>query len=152
MSELTRQLTAQLQSACHCYPGGQRAVFQAMREKSGSKRADSTLYGCFNPNATSEDKALRLDDFILATEITGAHDALRRLAAHFGYSLASLAPCEPDAPTPEAEMVQDYAAVVAFHKGCESFLQDEIDKIELDALRLAALTEISQTFWKTVDP
>ena len=103
-SQTVTRLTSQ---ACTQYPGGLRAVFSVIREQEGdAARSESTFYADLNANPSSQGK-LKVRDLISCMQITGNHDALRYLAAHFGYALTSLSAVEPDAPTVEAEMLQE---------------------------------------------
>lgn len=140
-----------ISEACVRYPnGGLRAVFQAIQEKGGKKRSESTFYADFNPNESSQGN-LKVADFMAAMEITGEYEALRYMAAYFGFSLIRLSSVEPDAPTVEAEMLQDYPRLVDFHKGCQEFLKGRIDRFQLDVLKDALITDIRETFIKATD-
>lgn len=150
MSKPFQTVTRLISGACARYPGGLRAVFQAIQEKGGRKRSESAFYADFNPNESSQGN-LKVADFMAAMEVTGEHDALRYLAAHFGYTLASNEPPEADAPTPEAEMLQDYPALVRYHESCAAYLGGKITKLELDALKDAVITEIRQTFFRVTE-
>lgn len=120
MEDPSRTVTRLISQACSQYPGGLRAVVNLIRQHDGDRpRSESTLYADFNPNPTSTGK-LKVRDLMQAMEITGNHGVLRYMAAHFGYSLTSLTSVEPDAPTLEGEMLQDYPAVVAFHEAIQA--------------------------------
>ena len=80
-----------------------------------------------------------------AMEITGEYDALRYMAAYFGFSLSRLSSVEPDAPTVEAEMLQDYPALVAFHESVQAFRNGDIPYETVLAKMDGALTDIRQT-------
>ncbi|WP_308775530.1 hypothetical protein [uncultured Bilophila sp.] len=67
-----------------------------------------------------------------------------------GYSLASAADEEPDAPTLEAEALQDYPPLVAFHEGCKLYRQGKITLAQLDELKDRAFKEVRETFCRTV--
>lgn len=58
---------------------------------------------------------------------------------------------KPDAPTVEAEMLQDYPALVEFHKACQEHIEGRIDLVTLDAKEDAAISDIRQTFAKAVE-
>lgn len=141
-SQTVTRLTSQ---ACAQYPGGLRAVFSAIREKEGNAaRSESTLYADLNPHPTSQGK-LKVRDFMACMEITGNIEPLRYMASLFGYSLTPLSGVEPDAPTVEAEMLQDYPAVVAFHQAIQDFQQGKV-KYETVLARLeGAMLDLRQT-------
>ena len=141
-SQTVTRLTSQ---ACAQYPGGLRAVFSAIREKEGNAaRSESTLYADLNPHPTSQGK-LKVRDFMACMEITGNIEPLRYMASLFGYSLTALSSVEPDAPTVEAEMLQDYPAVVAFHEAVQDFRRGTV-KYETVLARLeGALLDLRQT-------
>lgn len=127
METPSQTVTRLLNQACAQYPGGLRAVFAAIRAKEGSSaRSESTFYADLNPHPTSQGR-LKVKDFITSMEITGNIEPLRFLVAYFGYSLTSLSSVEPDAPTIEAEMLQDYPAVVAFHESVRAFKRGEAE-------------------------
>ena len=111
MDNPSQKVTRLISEACARHPGGLRAVFLAIQEKSGRTRSDSTFYADFNPNVSSLGN-LKLADFMAAMEITGEYDALRYLAAWFGFSLTRLESATPDAPTVEAVADQITAAQI----------------------------------------
>ena len=76
-----------------------------MRERHGL--SESSVYADLNPN--NGQSTLRVWELVRVMEATGEHGPLRELANWFGYSLASAADEEPDAPTLEAEALQDHA-------------------------------------------
>ena len=57
---------------------------------------------------------------------------------------------EPDAPTLEAEALQDYPPLVAFHEGCKLYRQGKITLAQLDELKDRAFKEVRETFCRTV--
>ena len=57
---------------------------------------------------------------------------------------------EPDAPTLEAEALQDYPPLVAFHEGCKLYRQGKITLTQLDELKDRAFKEVRETFCRTV--
>ncbi len=145
MESASQTVTRLLNQACAQYPGGLRAVFTAIREKEGgSARSESTFYADLNPNPTSQGK-LKVKDFVACMEITGNVDALRYMVSLFGYSLTSISCVEPDAPTVEAEMLQDYPAVVAFHESVQAFKRGEAEYETVLARLEGALLDLRQT-------
>lgn len=145
MEDPSRTVTRLLNQACSQYPGGIRAVVAIIRERDGDHpRSESTLYADFNPNPTSTGK-LKVRDLMQAMLITGNHEALRYIAAYFGYSLTSLSCVEPNAPTVEAEMLQDYPAVVAFHEAVQAFQRGEVNYENVLARLEGALLDLRQT-------
>lgn len=145
MEDPSRTVTRLISQACSQYPGGLRAVVNLIRQHDGDRpRSESTLYADFNPNPTSTGK-LKVRDLMQAMEITGNHGALRYMAAHFGYSLTSLTSVEPDAPTLEGEMLQDYPAVVAFHEAIQAFRHGEVEYETVLARLEGALLDLRQT-------
>ena len=66
------------------------------------------------------------------------------------YSLASAADEEPDAPTLEAEALQDHLPLVAFHEGCKLYRQGKLTLTQLDELKDRAFKEVRETFCRTV--
>ena len=78
-------------------------------------------------------------------EVTGDLRALRCLAAAFGQSLSSLDAVEPDAPTVEAEMLQDYQAVVEFHAAVKRYQEGKETSVEVLTKLDAALLDLRQT-------
>lgn len=145
METPSQTVTRMTNQACAQYPGGLRAVFAAIRQKEGNAaRSESTFYADLNPNPTSLGK-LKVKDFMACMEITGNVDPLRFMAGYFGYSLINLACITPDAPSVEAEMLQDYPAVVAFHEAVQKFRHSEIPYETLLARLEAALLDLRQT-------
>ncbi len=145
MESPSQTVTRLLNQACSQYPGGLRAVFSAIREKEGdAARSESTFYADMNPNPTSTGK-LKARDLIACMEITANVEPLRYMASLFGYSLTRLSAVEPDAPTVEAEMLQDYPAVVAFHESVQNFRRGEIRYETVLARLEAALLDLRQT-------
>lgn len=144
MENPAQKVTRLISEACARYPGGLHEVFKVIQEKGGKKRSSSTSYADFNPNPTSLG-SLKIADFMQALEITGSHEALRYMAAYFGYSLIGLASVEPDAPTVEAEMLQDYPAVVAFHEAVKNYRAGEGDYETVLAKMEAVTTDLRQT-------
>lgn len=146
MDSPSQKVTRLISQACNQYPGGLRAVFAAIREQPESaQRSESTFYADFNANASSNGN-LKVRDFLSAMQITGDVSALRYIASLFGYTLTSFSSIEPDAPTVEAEMLQDYPALVDFHKSCQEHISGNMDIETLNAKEDAAISDIRQTF------
>lgn len=145
METPSQSVTRLINQACAQYPGGLRAVFVAIRAREGgAARSESTLYADLNPNPTSQGK-LKVKDFMACMEITGNIEPLRYMASLFGYSLTNLVGITPDAPTVDAEMLQDYPAVVAFHEAVQDFRRGLV-KYETVLARLeGALLDLRQT-------
>lgn len=144
MDTPSQKVTRLISEACARYPGGMRAVFQAIQQKGGRKRSESGFYADFNANAASSGN-LKMADFMAALEVTGEYDALRYLAAYFGFALTHLESVEPDAPTVEAEMLQDYPAVVAFHEAIRAFGGGSIEYETVLARLEGAIMDLRQT-------
>lgn len=145
MEDPSQTVTRLVYQACSQYPGGIRAVVSIIRERDGDRpRSESTLYADFNPNPTSAGK-LKVRDLMQAMTITGDHGALRYMAGYYGYALTSLTNVQPDAPTVEAEMLQDYPAVVAFHESIKAFRRGEVKYETVLARFEGALLELRQT-------
>lgn len=145
MDSPSQKVTRLMNQACVQYPGGLRAVFMTIQEMEGSRKSEQTFYADFNPNPSSNGN-LKVRDFISAMQVTGDISALRYIASLFGYTLTSLSGVEPDAPTVEAEMLQDYPALVEFHKACQEHISGKLDIQTLDAKEDAAISDIRQTF------
>ncbi len=145
MESPSQSVTRLTNQACAQYPGGLRAVFAAIREREGdAARSESTFYADLNPNPTSQGK-LKVRDFMACMEITGNVEPLRYMASLFGYSLTPLACVEPDAPTMEGEMLQDYPAVVAFHEAVKDYQSGKIEYETVLARLEGALLDLRQT-------
>lgn len=145
MEDPSQTVTRLVSQSCSQYPGGIRAVVATIRERDGERRrSESTLYADFNPNPTATGK-LKVRDMMQAMSITGNHEALRWMASYYGYMLTSLSSAEPDAPTVESEMLQDYPAVVSFHEAVQVFMRGEVDGETVLARLDAAVLELRQT-------
>lgn len=142
MNKLLQAVAAKTYQLCRTYPGGIRAMFAGMREQHGL--SESSVYADLNPN--NGQSTLRVWELVRVMEATGEHGPLRELANWFGYSLASAADEEPDAPTLEAEALQDYPPLVAFHEGCKLYRQGKITLAQLDELKDRAFKEVRETF------
>ena len=132
MNKLLQAVAAKTYQLCRTYPGGIRAMFSGMRERHGL--SESSVYADLNPN--NGQSTLRVWELVRVMEATGEHGPLRELANWFGYSLASAADEEPDAPTLEGEALQDYPPLVAFHEGCKLYRQGKIKMCIRDRLRI----------------
>ena len=146
MNKLLQAVAAKTYQLCRTYPGGIRAMFAGMRERHGL--SESSVYADLNPN--NGQSTLRVWELVRVMEATGEHGPLRELANWFGYSLASAADEEPDAPTLEAEALQDYPPLGAFHEGCKLYRQGKITLAQLDELKDRAFKEVRETFCRTV--
>lgn len=145
METPSQTVTRMLNQACVQYPGGLRAVFSAIREKEGdAARSESTFYADMNPNPTSTGK-LKVRDLIACMEITANVEPLRYMASLFGYSLTRLSAVEPDAPTVEAEMLQDYPAAVAFHQAIQDYREGAVEYETVLARLEGVVLEFRQT-------
>lgn len=145
MEDPSLTVTRLVSQACSQYPGGIRAVVAAIREKDGDRpRSESTLYADFNPNPTSNGK-LKVRDLLHSMSITGDHEALRYIAGCYGYCLTRLTSIEPNAPTVEAEMLQDYPALVAFHEAIQAFRRGEVEYETVLARLEVAQLDLRQT-------
>lgn len=147
MRDASLQITRLAGQACAQYPGGKRAVFRAIAAQAAEPKAESTFYAQFNGNASS-DKALTLENLLWAMKLTGDLSPLRYMACLFGYSLVSLDSAEPDAPTVEAEMLQDYPALVALHEAVLAYGRGEISFETVLARMTVATNEIIETVAK----
>lgn len=138
-----QRICALLQQACSTYPGGMRAVRQAIADRKGvSERSESTFYANMNPNGAGK---LKVEEMMGVMEVTGDLRALRCLAATFGQSLSSLDAIEPDAPTVEAEMLQDYPAVVEFHAAIKRYQEGRETSVEVLTKLETAILDLRQT-------
>ena len=146
MNKLLQAVAAKTYQLCRTYPGGIRAMFAGMRERHGL--SESSVYADLNPN--NGQSTLRVWELVRVMEATGEHGPLRELANWFGYSLASAADEEPDAPTLEAEALQDYPPLVASHEGCKRYREGKLTLAQLDELKDRAFKEVRETFCRTV--
>ena len=144
METPSQTITRMTNQACAQYPGGLRGVFAAIREREGETRSESTFYADLNPNPTSLGK-LKVRDFMACMEITGNIEPLRFMAGHFGYALTSMASVEPDAPTVEEEMLQDYHALTTYVQAVQAYRRGEVNATTVLARLDAALVELRQT-------
>lgn len=140
----SQKVTRLISQACAQYPGGLRAVFRQIQMIEGKKKSETSFYADFNANETSNGN-LKVRDFLNAMQVTGDYEALRYIAAMFGFSLTPISSIEPDAPTVEAEMLQDYPAVVAFHDAVKSFRSGSLEYETVLARLEGALLDLRQT-------
>lgn len=124
MSDIARKVTELAQEAINRAPVGMRAfhAILAAEEKAENEkgRAYSTLCADFSPHKSSNGN-LKVSDWVRSMEYTGEYDSLRRLLAHFGMLPTPMYAVTPDAPTLDAEMLQDYPAMVGFHQAVQDF-------------------------------
>lgn len=132
-----------VQKAARLYPGGIRGMASEM------DMAPSSLGNILNPYADRSVVKLGLEQALFIMKTSEDISALRIMASEFGCSLSS-ATDEPDAPTFEAEALQDYPPLVAFHEGCKRFRDGELSAAELDEFKDKAVREIRETFTRTL--
>ncbi len=153
MTDAERKTTSLTQAAAQGYPGGMTAVVRIITKDdavAGRKaRAASTLYGDFSPHESSNGR-LKVGDMIRVMQITGDHEPLRFLAALFGYTISPLNPHEPDAPTLEAEALQDYPDVVALHRALCAYRDGQTTMEACLALLETATSNLRQTFSRAI--
>lgn len=150
MKEQLQRITSLLAQSCATYPSGKRGVFEAMEALEGKTLKESSLYAALNSNPTAPD-TLKVSQLISVMRVTADVSALRFLAAMFGYSLVAHDASEPDAPTIEAEMLQDFPAVVRFHEIAQSYIDGNASVSDLLQSQEHALSELRQTTAKTVE-
>lgn len=142
---------ASVHKICTQFEGGATAILDLFLAEDGDKpRSKATLCADLNPNPTSSGK-LKARDMYRLMKIAHNFEPLRVMAAMCGFSLVSMNGEKPDAPTVEAEMLQDYPALVEFHKACQEHIEGRIDLVTLDAKEDAAISDIRQTFAKAVE-
>lgn len=144
MNEHLQRITALLAQACATYPSGKRGVFEAMEALEGKTLKESSLYAALNSNPTAPD-TLKVSQLISVMRITADVSPLRYMAAMFGQALMSIEADEPDAPTAEGEMLQDFPAVVYFHEIGQRLLAGDATLTELLQAQELALAELRQT-------
>ncbi len=132
-----------VQKAARLYPGGIRGMASEM------DMAPSSLGNILNPYADRSVVKLGLEQALFIMKTSEDISALRIMASEFGCSLSS-ATDEPDAPTFEAEALQDYPPLVAFHEGCKLYRQGKLTLAQLDELKDRAFKEVRETFCRTV--
>lgn len=128
-----------VQKAARQYPGGIRGMASEM------DMAPSSLGNILNPYADRSTVKLGLEQSLFIMKASRDISALRLIASEFGCSL-SCADDEPNAPTLEAEALQDYPPLVAFHEGCKRYRDGKLSGAELDKLKDEAFREIRETF------
>lgn len=150
MNEHLQRITALLAQACATYPGGKRGVFKAIEASEGKTLSESSFYAALNSNPTAPD-TLKVSQFISITRVTGVNDGVRYFAAMLGQSLMSIEADEPDAPTVEGEMLQDFPALVHFHDVGQKLLRGEATIIDFLQAQELALAEVRQTTAKVIE-
>lgn len=146
MNDAERKVTELTQNALLRYPGGMRAAIRVM----GLERAYSTIVGDLNPN--SMQGRLKVDTLIKTMEITGDLSPLHFLNGHFGQSATSFLNDTPDAPTVEAEMLQDYPALVNYHNAVKDYTAGKTkDLTESIEFLEAARRELNETLNKAIE-
>ena len=123
-------------------------IVDSADKKGVSERSESTFYANMNPNGAGK---LKMEEFMGVMEVTGDLRALRCLAAFFGQSLVPLEAAEPDAPTVEAEMLQDYPAVVEFHAAAKRYQEGKETSVEVLTRLEAAVLDLRQTASMTLE-
>lgn len=149
MNEHLQRITALLAQACATYPGGKRGVFKAIEASEGKTLSESSFYAALNSNPTAPD-TLKVSQFISITRVTGVNDGVRYFAAMLGQALMSIEADEPDAPTAESEMLQDFPAVVYFHEVGQRLIAGEATLTEFLQAQELALAELRQTTAKVI--
>lgn len=149
MNEHLQRITALLAQACATYPGGKRGVFNAIKASEGKSLSESSFYAALNSNPTAPD-TLKVSQFISITRVTGVNDGVRYFAAMLGQTLMSLEADEPDAPTAEGEMLQDFPALVHFHEVGQRLINGESTLTEFLQAQELALAELRQTTAKVI--
>lgn len=136
---------ASVYKICTQFEGGITAILDLFLAEDGDKpRSKATLYGDLNPNSTNLGR-LKAKDMYRFMKIAHNFEPLRVMAAMCGFSLVSLSSVEPDAPTVEQEMLQDYPAVVAFHEAIQNFRSGNTDYETVLARLEGALLDLRQT-------
>lgn len=149
MNEHLQRIASLLSQACATYPGGKGGVFKAIEASEGKSLSASSFYAALNYNPTAQD-TLKVSQLISVMRVTGVKDALRFLAAMFGQSLMTIEADEPDAPTAEGEMLQDFPAVVYFHAVGQRLIRGEATLTEFLQAQELALAELRQTTAKVI--
>lgn len=149
MNEHLQRITALLAQACATYPGGKRGVFKAIEASEGKSLSESSFYAALNSNPTAPD-TLKVSQFISITRVTGVNDGVRYFAAMLGQALMSIEADDPDAPTAESEMLQDFPAVVYFHEVGQRLIAGEATLTEFLQAQELALAELRQTTAKVI--
>lgn len=150
MKEQLQRITSLLAQSCATYPSGKRGVFEAMEALEGKTLKESSLYAALNSNPTAPD-TLKVSQLISVMRVTADVSALRFLAAMFGYSLVAHDASEPDAPTIEGEMLQDFPAIVHFHSIVTKYTRQCTGVADLLQAQEMALSELRQTTAKAIE-
>ena len=114
-----------VQKAARLYPGGIRGMASEM------DMAPSSLGNILNPYADRSVVKLGLEQALFIMKTSEDISALRIMAS-------------------EAEALQDYPPLVAFHEGCKRFRDGELSAAELDEFKDKAVREIRETFTRTL--
>lgn len=138
-------ILASVSKVCSQFEGGITAILDVLLAEEGERRrAKATLYSDLNPNQTSLGR-LKARDMYRLMKIANNFEPLRIMAAMCGFSLISLSSIEPDSPSLEGEMLQDYPAVVAFHESIQAFKRGEISYDNVLAKMENATSDLRQT-------
>lgn len=136
---------ASVHKMCVQFGGGISGIVDLLLDMEGDKRrAKATLYSDLNPNPSSLGR-LKARDMYLLMKIAQNFEPLRILAAMCGFSLISLSNVEPDAPTVEAEMLQDYPALVAFHETLQQYRDGKVEYVAVLNRLQVLWNEINET-------
>jgi len=149
MNEQLQRITSLLSQACATYPGGKRGVFGAIEAIEGKTLKESSLYAALNSNPTAPD-TLKVSQLISVMRVTADITPLRYLAAMFGQALVPYEGEEPDAPTAEGEMLQDFPAVVNFHDVGQRLIKGKAALTDFLQAQELALAELRQTTAKVI--
>lgn len=155
MSDLSRRLATLTHQSARQYPGGITAIAEILKVEDG--RALSTIYQDLSknmrqtPDGKMREPALKVSDMIRIMELTGDLAPLYAILAHFSLSASSFANATPNAPTLEAEMLQDYPALVHFHKAATAYRDGNIMSEALIAAHEASVSEINQSLTSAID-
>lgn len=148
MSEISQRIARLVHNAASSYPGGIAAIAPRLMEDG---RAERTVYQDLNPqprklgDGRMKAPCTKVDDMVRVMEITGSLEPLYALCSHFGCVPTFLNAFEPDAPTVEEEMLQDYPAVVAFHEAIKAFRRGEVEFETVLARLEGALLDLRQS-------
>ena len=149
MREQLQRITSLLAQACATYPGGKRGVFKAIEHEAGRGLSESSLYTALNANPTAPD-TLKVSQLVNVMRVTADVAPLRYLAAMFGQALVPYEGEEPDAPTAEGEMLQDFPAVVNFHDVGQRLIKGKAALTDFLQAQELALAELRQTTAKVI--
>lgn len=149
MNEQLQRITSLLAQSCATYPSGKRGVFEAMESLEGKTLKESSLYAALNSNPTAPD-TLKVSQLVSVMRVTADVSPLRYIAAMFGQALMPIEADEPDAPTAEGEMLQDFPAIVFFHEVGQRLLRGDATITEFLQAQELALAEVRQTTAKVI--